>query len=263
MDSLPEILALAEAYPDVPFIPGVEMTVKTPMGYSLDMLCLGVSVPVPAVVEDVFERYRAWQRARGRALGNGLAALGFEFGDDVRLALLRRYRPERAIAVQGITHVQGSAVQKQYFLEHGFADDSAGYAALLRQAAAEFPVPPYPDADEVLPVMRSAGALVVVAHPSLVFRADPLRQLDELREAVGFDGVECAHDSISPDETVLYRRYCREHGLVSTGGSDSHADPGNNPFGIGAHHDVARHCGEDVWLDELEERLAGIPRRSA
>ena len=255
MDSLPEILAVAPQYPDVRFVPAAEMTVRTPHGYSLDFVCLGLPVPIPPAIAAIFARYRQWQRATGTALGEGLRALGFEYGDEVRLGLLRRYRPERVIAAQGVTHVQGSVVQRRYFLEKGFAADAAGCAALLQCAAEKTPRPPYPDAADVLPVLRQAGAVVVVAHPSLVFTKDEVRRLDELREAVGFDGVECAHDAIPPALTPVYRRYCLERGLVSTGGSDCHADPANNPLGIATQHEFARHRGENAWLDELDERL--------
>jgi hypothetical protein len=103
--------------------------------------------------------------------------------------------------------------------------------------------------------VRKTGALILVAHPSNTFRENEIRRLDELREALAFDGVECAHDTTPPAMTPAYRRYCVERGLVSSGGSDCHADPADNPHGIGLRHELARHIGEDSWLDELLERL--------
>jgi len=253
MDSLPDILEVAQSCPEVKFIRGTELTVRTPMGYSVDLVCLGMPIPIPPEVEQVFGRYRELQRAFGVALSAGMQAVGYDFSEQVRLDLLRSYRPQRAIDRQGITHVQGSVVQKRWFMQRGLSEDE--YKALLKRASEKVPRPPYPDADTVLPAVRRTGALVVVAHPSSVFKADETKRLDELREAIELDGVECAHDSNPAALTPMYRKYCRERGLVSTGGSDCHANPANNPHGIAAQHDFARHLGEDRWLDELLERL--------
>jgi predicted metal-dependent phosphoesterase TrpH len=255
MDSLPEILEVSRRYPDVAFIPGAELTVRTPLGSSVDLVCLGMPLEIPPELEAVFERYREWQRATGTALSEGMRALGLDFSEQRRLELLRTYRPQRVIDAQGVTHVQGSVVQKRYFREHGFAANDLEYKEVLQRAAKAVARPPFPDAGAVLPVVRRTGALVIAAHPSLYFKSDELKRLDELREAIGLDGVECAHDSNPPNLTPVYRQYCRERGLLSTAGSDCHADPADNPHGIAAHHEFARHLGEEGWLDELLERL--------
>jgi predicted metal-dependent phosphoesterase TrpH len=140
-------------------------------------------------------------------------------------------------------------------LRQGFAAGDDEYSRLLRRAFEKVPLPGYPEAEKILPVVRRTGALVLVAHPSNSFRDNEVRRLDELREAIRFDGVECAHDTTPPALTPVYRKYCEERGLVSSAGSDCHADPDNNPHGIGVRHEFARHIGEDSWLDELLERL--------
>jgi predicted metal-dependent phosphoesterase TrpH len=108
MDSLPEVLDCSRRYPDVAFIPGAELTVRTPQGYSVDLVCLGMPTEHPPELRAVFE---------------------------------------------------------------------------------------------------------------------------------------------------VYRKYCVERGLLSSAGSDCHADPADNPHGIGLRHEFARHIGEDRWLDEILERL--------
>ena len=254
MDSLPDILEVSRKYPDVAFIPGAEMTVRTPMGYAVDLVCLGMAVEHPPELRAVFEMSRQHQRNLGAAVSAAMQAIGVDYGEAARLELLRSYRPQRVIDFQGVTHVQ-SAVQRTHFLKHGLASNEEEYRRLLRSAFEKLPLPPYLDAEKVLPTVRETGALIFVAHPSSYFKENETRRLDQLREAVGFDGVECAHDTTPPALTPVYRKYCVERGLLSSAGSDCHADPADNPHGIGVRHEFARHIGEDSWLDEILERL--------
>ncbi len=255
MDSLPEILDVSARYPEVRYIPATELTVQTSLGLAVDLVCLGLPAQPSAELEKVFEKYREWQRQCGAALSAGMLALGHDFGDERRLELLKTYRPPRTIERQGVTHVQGSVVLKRHFIERGFAANEQEYKVLLRKANDAASRPRYPSADEALPAVRRAGGLVFIAHPVSYFNRDDRRRMDALREELQFDGVECAHDGVPPELTPVYRAYCRERGLLSSAGSDCHADPACNPYGIGAHHDFARHRGEEAWLDELLERL--------
>jgi hypothetical protein len=79
--------------------------------------------------------------------------------------------------------------------------------------------------------------------------------MDALREELGFEGIECAHDLVPPELTAFYRQYCTKHKLFSTAGSDNHAAPDNNPCNIATHHKMASHIGKTAWLEEIIERL--------
>lgn len=254
MDSLPEILSVSTRYPHVRFIPSAELTVTTERGAAVDMVCLGLPLSVPAELQRVFDTYHEWQRAYGSAVSAGLQALGHDYSDERRLALLQTYRPQRTIAVQGVTHVQ-NAVQRRYFVQRGFMPDEDAYGELLQRAAGCVPRPTYPPAERVIPAVQRAGALAVIAHPTGYFGRDDRRRMHALREELNFDGIECAHTSVPVELTPMYRAYCEEHGLVSTGGSDCHADPADNPHGIATQNVVGQHIGEDLWLDELLERV--------
>ena len=72
--------------------------------------------------------------------------------------------------------------------------------------------------------------------------------MDRLRQECMLDGIECAHKSVPAQFTPIYRGYCVEHGLFSTGGSDSHSD-------ADIEADFAGHLGPDLWLDELLQRV--------
>lgn len=255
MDSLPEILEVSRDYPDVRFIPGVEMTVSPSSGGgAIDMLCFGMPMSLPDEIERIFEKYRQWQRDFGAAFSEGMQKLGFDYTESRRLELLKKYRPQKTIDKQGITHVQ-SEVNKKYFVDMGFISAEDEYSNLRNRLSSLVEFPRYPAADEVLPALRKYGALIAIAHPTGYFNRDDVKRMDALREELGFEGIECAHDLVPRELTRFYRNYCLKHKLFSSGGSDNHSDPGNNPCKIAPHHKMASHIGEPEWLDEIFERL--------
>lgn len=254
IDSLPEALELSARYPETLIIPSAELSVTTAAGAAVDMVCLGLPAVPTGELKAVVDLYHQWQRDYGSAVSAGLQALGCDYSDKQRLELLQTYRPRKTIAVQGITHVQ-NGIQRQHFVSQGYMADESEYGELLRRARERVEQPPYPAADIVIPAVQRAGGIAVIAHPTGYFARDDRRRMDALREELGFDGIECAHTSVPAELTPVYRAYCREHGLLSTGGSDCHADPADNPCGIAPQNVVGQHIGGDIWLDEVLERL--------
>jgi predicted metal-dependent phosphoesterase TrpH len=247
LDSLEEVQSTARDYPDVRAIPAAELTVTTSIG-SVDLLCYGLSPNVNGELKRVLDAYHTWQRAAGEAWCRGMQALGYEYTDAHRVALLGSYRPRKAIALQGYTHVKNQ-VQRRYFLQRGFISKASEYARLLERVRDRTAFPPYPSAEEVVPVVKRAGALLAIAHPYGYFRGYDLSVMDALRDECSLDGIECAHPSVSPEYGRLYRAYCDRHGLVSVGGSDCHAD-------AEIEDALAAHGGAEEWLDEFLGRLA-------
>ena len=87
----------------------------------------------------------------------------------------------------------------------------------------------------------------MIAHPAGYFRQTDRRRMDALREECGLDGIECAHRSVPPELTAIYRQYCREHGLLSTAGSDCHEPEDLLPLeraGYTPERRFACHLGE-------------------
>jgi predicted metal-dependent phosphoesterase TrpH len=246
LDSLPEVLQLAEAYPDVQAIPSAELSVTTSIG-SVDLLCYGFPSALSSELQGLLHTYHAWQRAAGEAWCAGMQALGYDYGAARRRALLESYRPPKTIRVQGHTHVKNQ-VQRRYFLERRFIASEGDYTALVDRFRDRVPFPPYPRVETVVPVLKRAGILVAIAHPYGYFDGHSLPRMDALRDECGLDGIECAHPSVSKKYGQLYRAYCERYGLFSVGGSDCHAD--TELQGL-----FARHSGADGWLDEFLDRL--------
>lgn len=252
MDSLPEAVEAAKKHPEINYIPGAELTVHSPKG-TFDMVCLGLPlVPTPEL-QQVFAAYHNWQRQYGDALCALLSCEGYPYCRQERESLLRRYRPPRTIDVQGITHVQNT-LQNDYLVNEKklFADVEAKNNVISNSSLT---LPDYPEYDMVIPAVKRAGGLVFIAHPQGYFRKDDLYRMDELREMLDFDGIECAHPSIAQELTPFYRRYCLEHNLLSSAGSDAHSTP-ECQYQFCPHCRFATHIGEKRYVEEILERIS-------
>lgn len=76
-----------------------------------------------------------------------------------------------------------------------------------------------PPAEEVIRIIHKAGGVAVMAHP--VKNIAAVEQLLPLVE-MGLDGLEILHPSHSAGIRQMYRQFCDEHHLLTSGGSDFH-----------------------------------------
>lgn len=110
--------------------------------------------------------------------------------------------------------------------------------------------PEYPPVEQVLDMAHKAGAVVVLAHPT-VYKSMPL--VRELAAAGKIDGIEVDHPRNSPADRAECIELCRKYGLIPLGGSDFH----------GANHKVPHPLGTCLTADEslarLEELGGGTP----
>ena len=241
MDGYGDVLAAAAKYPEVGYLSGGELTVHCDLG-EFDLVCLNLPRRPTPELNKLWNIYHEWQRAYGHALSENFCSRGMPLDDEERMRLLKSYRPQKAIDAQGNTHVQYAALLN-YCIEHGFCKDAKSYWE-LRSSFTD--MPDYPEYDVVIPAVKKAGGVVILAHPVGYFLTDDRRRMDYLRELFSLDGIECAHESVSRELVELYRKYCEEFGLLSTGGSDLHT-PNEEKFAV--------HLGADAWLDEVLERV--------
>lgn len=213
-------------------VPGVE--IDSGFGGKLwHTLVYGVAPDEPALLAlcaAVFER----NMADAAALRDELAGRGFRLAglDDLG-------RPPNVADV-------GAALARQNELpvrEPGEDDESAGMRYILTAVPGGYrPV----GVGEVVEVAHGAGGLAVLAHPgrSKGVYAIPATagEIAALAEA-GLDGIEAFYPTHSAGQRSFYRELARRHGLLVTGGSDSH----------GPGQDLAR-----IDPDELRV-AAGVP----
>ncbi len=242
MDAYEEVLESAAEFPEVGYLSGSEISVNCEFG-PIDLVCLNLPRRPTPETEELFDIYHKWQVASGTATSKNLCSLGFDFDDDARLALLRSYRPAKTIAKQGNTHIK-YPLMIDHFVKCGFCTDEADYLELRKKFTFRAP---YPNFDQVIPLIKKAGGVVIIAHPFRYFLGNNIERMDRLREMFQLDGIECSHPDVPEELTGFYREYCLKYNLLSSSGSDLHS-PVAEKF--------AAQNAPDRWLDEILERVA-------
>ena len=116
--------------------------------------------------------------------------------------------------------------------EFGLSDGLYGevYRALTREGV--FRGPDYAPVEQVLEIARRAGAVIVLAHPSVY---QSMELFEELAAAGELDGVEIDHPRNTPQDRAELMRAADRYGLIVTGGSDFHGLHASRPVALGSH----------------------------
>ena len=118
-------------------------------------------------------------------------------------------------------------------IEAGYADSMYGYVYHrlfdTKEGVAYRSMDYYPEPQEIIDLIHSAGGVAVLAHPP-VYHSEAL--MEELTES-GLDGIEVYHSKHTDEQTAAYKQYAKEHNLLITGGSDFHGAYSSNLRPIG------------------------------
>jgi predicted metal-dependent phosphoesterase TrpH len=79
-----------------------------------------------------------------------------------------------------------------------------------------------PTPQEAIAIIRAAGGVPVLAHPSWLDRSDGIYKICEELKAHGLAGVEVHYSTHRPEQTAQYLEAARRLELLITGGSDFH-----------------------------------------
>ena len=104
----------------------------------------------------------------------------------------------------------------------------------------------YPNVHEALEVVRQAGGVSVLAHPS-EYKSQEL--LQELASAGEIDGVEVWHPRNPQEELPFFMEIAERFHLLMTGGTDFHGSNRKNPLPLGSCT-----APKEQW-ERLAERL--------
>ena len=102
----------------------------------------------------------------------------------------------------------------------------------------------------VTKVIHDAGGKTFLAHP-FVYKLPKLKEfLDELVSYGILDGIECEHRKHSNEEREWIEKYCDEHHLLKSGGSDRHTI--NHLIGHANNNqrEIQKSLIEN-WIDEV------------
>jgi predicted metal-dependent phosphoesterase TrpH len=193
-------------------VSGVELSSKCAFTAHI----LGYRFTRPEILEDALKWVVQRRNERNELIRARLAELGIDIGNDE----LAREAGGRVI---GRPHFASLLVKKACA-----ADSRDAFSKYLaRGAAAYVPRDAYSPGDCVR-IIREAGGLPVLAHPSLTgLESDALGEfLDDLKGS-GLWGLECVSSHCSSEDALKYLRIAERHALFPTAGSDFHG--GNRP----------------------------------
>jgi len=227
---IPSALKAARAFPELTFIPGVEISTEVPEG---EVHILGYFIDFAN--QEFGQALEGFRNSRqGRAQGM-IAKLG-KLGIDIDWARVQAIAGDGSI---GRPHIARAMLEKGYItrFEEAF-EKYIGHGG-----------PAYVERDKMTPaeavalVLRARG-LPVLAHPFTV--TEPEKLVKKL-VTTGLVGLEAYYKDASRENVKTMLRLAAQYGLIATGGSDFHGTGENNEVKLG---------GVDVPLKAAEKLIA-------
>lgn len=222
VDGLGEAFAAAEKYPDLTFIPGIEMSTDVP----------GNEVHITGHFinwqdEGFRQRLRRLQESRlGRA--RKMVERLAELGKPVSWERVESFaegavgRPHIALALVEAGHVSSVNEAFDLYLSR------TGPAYVERERL---------DPEEVVDLIRSVGGLACLAHPRELYNAGGLDSLLERLRSAGLTGMEVYYQDYDEAEIDTFKQLADRFNLLPLGGSDYHGlggpqqrEPGDIPL---------------------------------
>ena len=102
----------------------------------------------------------------------------------------------------------------------------------------------------VTKIIHEAGGKTFLAHPFVYKLPDLKAFLDELVSYGILDGIECEHRKHSKEEIEWIEKYCDEHHLLKSGGSDRHTIKHQIGHANNNQREISRRLVEN-WIDEI------------
>lgn len=112
----------------------------------------------------------------------------------------------------------------------------------------------YPTVAEAVKAIHDCGGIALLAHLYIYAHASQFRaKLSQIVKENGLDGVECAHSEFTLGQIVDLENFCREHGLLMSGGSDYHGTrkPDIN-LGTGRGQLAIRESYLEAWPERIK-----------
>lgn len=111
-----------------------------------------------------------------------------------------------------------------YLMDKGLCGNHIDYFKLFKDTSSPFNDIKFAPVDMVIPAVKKAGGIPVIAHPGANVYKDDYREIISLMFDSGIEGVECYHPENSSEVTKYALNFCRKNNLFITGGSDCHGD---------------------------------------
>ncbi|MBW6509541.1 MAG: PHP domain-containing protein [Desulfuromonadales bacterium] len=200
----------------IEIIPAVELSSQWHNYTDMHLLGYGFDYRDPRLIAELnqFQSFRAQRNERIIAA--------------VNRKLVGEGRPP--IAVEEVRRLAGGSIGRPHIAQ---VLRGKGYVSGNEDAFTRYLIPcnvekHYFPADEAIRLVHACGGIAVLAHPPYVTR--DRRQLEylvtELVE-LGLDGIEVYNNGSGLEDSDWLIRLAQQRGLVITGGSDFHGEPGS------------------------------------
>ncbi len=204
---LPELMAAADGRRPR-LIPGVELSTSY-RTRELHLIALGVMPEhyekIEALVCQMMER----KHKSTYQLIDDLISAGYKID--------RKRIEEGALGQINRAHIALELVRCGYVKTRGEAFDT-----LLAKDGGFYKEPERIGTLEAITLVKSIGAVAVLAHPLLNVTEQELRELLPHAVSAGLDAIEVIYPEYTPEEEQLMQSIADEFGLMYSGGSDFH-----------------------------------------
>jgi len=204
------VAAMAAQRPGFTLIPGIEMSAEGEN--PCHILGYGIRVNDP-VFQSRLEALRVQRIARIQAMVDRLRSLDIP----ITMALVREQTKGGAM---GRPHIADALIALKVVKKRQEAFDR-----FLKRDGIAYVETPTPTAQETLALIRDAGGISVLAHPSRDTSENLIKRLVEW----GLMGIEAYYPEHSRSLIEHYRALAAQYGLITTGGSDYHGPRTGRP----------------------------------
>lgn len=256
VDGLREAAVAAADFPDMLFVPGIEVSAKF-TGGCMHILGLGIDAASPEL-SAMCDTLRASRRERNPRMIARLQELGLDITlDDVETTAAAMTAPAASQPAADSPSAHKEVLGRLHMAE---TLRRKGNVSSIDEAFARYlgtGRPAYIDKErleprEVIATIRQAGGVAILAHPPQLQYGNRAQFERILRDLIhhGLGGLEVYHTDNDVAQTRLYLDFARKFNLIASGGSDYHGQAKTRSR-IGNPRVPVSSIGQDVL-----ERLA-------
>ncbi|MFO7812983.1 MAG: PHP domain-containing protein [Pelovirga sp.] len=197
-------------------IPAVELSSQWKTYTDMHLLGYGFDHHDPRLIAEL-EQFQSFRASRNEQI---IDAVNLKLAEEGRAPISALEVRKLAGGSIGRPHIAQVLRQKKY--ANSNEDAFTRYLVPCNVEKHYFP------ADEAIRLVHACGGIVVLAHPPYVTRdRHQLEKLVAELVSLGLDGIEAYNNGSGLEDSDWLIRLAVQHGLVITGGSDFHGEPGS------------------------------------
>jgi predicted metal-dependent phosphoesterase TrpH len=200
----------------IEIIPAVELSSQWQTYTDMHLLGYGFDHHNPQLIAEL-EQFQSFRASRNEQI---IDAVNLKLAEEGRAPIAAQEVRKLAGGSIGRPHIAQVLRQKNY--ANSNEDAFTRYLVPCNVEKHYFP------ADEAIRLVHACGGIVVLAHPPYITRdRHQLEKLVAELVSLELDGIEVYNNGSGLEDSDWLIRLAAQHGLVTTGGSDFHGEPGS------------------------------------